>query len=361
MIIIQIVPQLPPVINGVGDYALNLARQLRQDFGIDTQFIVGDRSWKGETTIEGFSIRSLEDFSSQSLLSLLSEIFTTNILLHYVGYGYAKRGCPIWLVDSLQQWRNGNDRRQLITMFHETYAVSRQPWTSSFWLSPLQKQLAARLAQLSDLCVTSLQEYSQIISSLSFGKHPQVHALPVFSSIGEPTKVPSLAERDRRLIVFGGRGRRIKVYQKSTAEINLACKLLGITEIVDIGPLTGLNLSTIGNVPIREMGECSAMEISEIFANSLAGFFNYNIKRLAKSTIFASYCSHGILPISSHSIPLAIDGIQVGKHYWIADERALHDSKIEACQAISDNAYHWYQTHRLSVQAQLMASQIKSI
>lgn len=47
--IIQIVPQLPPAINGLGDYALNLARQLRQDFAIETHFVVGDHSWTGAT------------------------------------------------------------------------------------------------------------------------------------------------------------------------------------------------------------------------------------------------------------------------------------------------------------------------
>jgi hypothetical protein len=39
--IYQIVPRLHPRIDGVGDYALSLARQLRHDYGIDTHFIIG--------------------------------------------------------------------------------------------------------------------------------------------------------------------------------------------------------------------------------------------------------------------------------------------------------------------------------
>ena len=61
MNIIQIVPQLLPVINGVGDYALNLARQLREDFGIETHFIVNDPHWQGEELIENFSISKFCD------------------------------------------------------------------------------------------------------------------------------------------------------------------------------------------------------------------------------------------------------------------------------------------------------------
>jgi hypothetical protein len=37
----QIIPRLPPAIDGVGDYALSLARQLRHDYDIDTHFIIG--------------------------------------------------------------------------------------------------------------------------------------------------------------------------------------------------------------------------------------------------------------------------------------------------------------------------------
>ncbi|HEY9599664.1 MAG TPA: hypothetical protein V6D33_18535 [Cyanophyceae cyanobacterium] len=38
MNMISTVPQLPPAIDSVGDYAFNLARQRRQDFDLDTHF-----------------------------------------------------------------------------------------------------------------------------------------------------------------------------------------------------------------------------------------------------------------------------------------------------------------------------------
>ncbi len=42
----SIVPRLPPAIDDVGDYALNLARQLRKDFNVPTHFIVGNPTWQ---------------------------------------------------------------------------------------------------------------------------------------------------------------------------------------------------------------------------------------------------------------------------------------------------------------------------
>ncbi len=83
MLIIQIVPHLPPAIDRVGDYALNLAQQLRKDFGIESHFIVCDPSWTGATQIQGFPISQVNVHSADTLLSLLASDRTAKILLHY--------------------------------------------------------------------------------------------------------------------------------------------------------------------------------------------------------------------------------------------------------------------------------------
>jgi hypothetical protein len=54
----QIVPALPPDVDGIGDYALQLARRLRANHGVETYFIVGDPSWKGQE-VEGFQAVSV--------------------------------------------------------------------------------------------------------------------------------------------------------------------------------------------------------------------------------------------------------------------------------------------------------------
>lgn len=354
-----IIPRLPPAIDGVGDYALNLASQLRQDLGIETHFVVGDPTWAGETQIEGFPINQVNVCSANSLFSLLPRDRLATVLLHYVGYGYAKRGCPSWLVDGLQRWRTGSTHRLLVTMFHEVYA-SGPPWTSAFWLSPLQRNLAARLAQLSDRCLTSKQYYAEILYELSQGKQTQIPTLPVFSNIGEPKQVPPLAKRHRRLVVFGGHSNRLRVYQKSLAELSHACELLGIKEILDVGSSTGLTLSSVNGVPVVEMGQRSAKEISNILLNSLAGFLNYNSDYLAKSGIFAAYCAHGLFPVSSQASTFPIDGIEPGKHFWVSDDRKTGLKDLVEMQVIADNAYTWYQTHSLSVQAKIFTSHLVS-
>jgi hypothetical protein len=224
----------------------------------------------------------------------------------------------------------------------------------------MQRNLASRLAVLSNRCLTSTQAYAKLLNELSLGKHTEIPTLPVFSNIGEPQQVLPLTKRDRRIVVFGSPSNRQRVYQESLAQLELTCQLLGISEIWDIGPSTSLTLSTINGIPVVELGQRSAAEISGILSNSLVGFFDYpcdyRVKStyLTKSTIFAAYCAHGLLPISArYNMP--IDGIEVGKQYWIPEGQT---TSLQGLQAIADRAHAWYQTHNLSVQAKTFAALI---
>lgn len=361
MKIISIVTGLPPTTDGVGDYALNIARQLQKHFGIETHFIVGNPLWDGVSHIERFPVRQVAEHSIVSLSSALQnnsqEIST--ILLHYVGYGYAKRGCPFWLVNGLHRWRRENKNRFLITMFHELYATG-PIWASSFWLSSVQKNLAIRLSRLSDRCFTSEERYAQILHQFTLGKQAKIPNLPVFSNIGEPEQVPPLAQRPRRLVVFGSSSNRQRVYQRSLASLERCCQELEIEEILDIGPPINLDFSSVKGIPVVKTGKITALEISTILLSSIAGFFDYNTDYLAKSTIFAAYCAHGLIPIGIFYSELEFNGLSAGKHYWLAD-RPRGRLNLEVAQAIADNAHAWYQNHNLSVHAQTFATQLKEI
>jgi len=351
MQIISIVPNLPPAIDGVGDYAFNLARQLRQDFGVKSHFIVGNPRKIEVREIEGFSVIQVPEHSATKLLSILQHNYqqTTTVLLHYVGYGYAKRGCPFWLINALEKWQNASVNCTLVTMFHEVYA-SGPIWASSFWLSPLQKNLAIRLSRLSDRCLTSKQGYAQILYELSAGKQIKIPTLPVFSNIGEPEKVPPLIDRPRRLVVFGAASNRRRVYQRSRLALERTCQELKIEEILDVGPPTDFAISSVNGIPLVAMGKKTAPEISTIMLNSIAGFFDYHTEYLAKSTIFAAYCAHGLIPIGTFYSEKQVDGLEAGKHYWLADS-SVDKLTWEVGQAIANNAYAWYQNHNLSAQA----------
>ncbi len=353
--LIMIVPRLPPLVDGLGDYGLGLARRLKQDFGLETRFVVCDPAWSGSSELEGFAVTALASrtFSAlcQKLQAWEQNPDPTIVLLHYVGYGYARRGCPTWLVNSLEAWRKGGAQRYLVTMFHELYASGTPIWTSSFWTSVLQKQLAVRLVRLSDRCLTNRQASAEVLQSMSKGKHPEILALPVFSTIAEPKLTQPLRARVPRIVVFGGRGQRQRAYQRSLPILEQACLSLNIEEIVDIGPPLSQPLPLVAGQAIKVLGVQPATEISRLLADAIAGFFDYPIAYVEKSTIFAAYCAHRVLPIGGVYPQQTLTGIEPGQHFWTGP--TTHAGlDWDRLQAIADQAYAWYQPHSLLDQTQ---------
>jgi hypothetical protein len=350
--ITSIVTQLPPSIDGVGDYALNLAHQLRKDFNIQTRFVVGNPGWDGTAEIEGFQVRKIQNRSPEALLDALAEDFCAPVLLHYVGYGYAKRGCPSWLVQGLQQWKNLHPSCSLITMFHEVAAFG-PPWTSSFWLSSLQQNLAGKLATTSNSCIVNKQQYGDWIEKLSGSRKIDITCLPVFSNMGEPELLLPLSERSRRLVIFGSRNSKLDIYDRYLPVIAKICKFLDINEIIDIGVPTGLNLTEISAVSIQEQGITEAAKVSQIMQDSIAGFLSFPPpSHLAKSGIFASYCAHGLIPCMVEHSMEPVDGLESDKHYW--SDRSNLQLSLQTGQDIANCASNWYQAHSLSAQSNFL-------
>lgn len=357
MSITTIVPRLPPAIDGVGDYAWRLATQFSQNFGITTQFVVADPVWQGASTMTEISSQVIPVRSKQHLLQLIRPLSDAQqiILLHYVPHGYARKACPFWLVRALEQWKSESTHRSLITFFHELYALDwHRPWSSDFWLSPVQQHLAARLAQLSDVCLTSTERYTQDIDRLSQGKHAHVPILPIFSNVGEPTTVLPLTQRQRHLVIFGQRHSKRRIYQESGVELERICRSLAIEQVWDIGPQTGMAPESIAGIPVRELGELPATEISDLLSRSLAGFLTYDPWRLSKSGIFAAYCAHGLLPVNHRGLAQPVDGLIAGTHYYVSQPASTLD--LDAGQAIANQAFNWYQSHCLSKQAQIFTN-----
>ena len=87
------------------------------------------------------------------------------------------------------------------------------------------------------------------------------------------------------------------------------------------------------------------MEASALFSRSLAGYFTYPAPHLAKSTIFAAYCAHRMVPVTFRGNDDPSDGLRAGEHYLFGDDRdAAFDDAAGAAHA-------WYHGHRLRVHA----------
>jgi hypothetical protein len=315
--VLQIVPSLPPPDEGVGSYALCLERALA-GHGISTCFLTAE---------DGGLARRLEEAEAADAL-----------LLHYANYGYQRRGCPLWLPGALHRWHRGAGNRRLITVFHEVYATG-PPWRSSFWTQPVQRRIAAAVARESDALVTSLDLYARRIGPAAAPEKTAV--TPVFSTVGEPPEVPPLGSRAPRMVLFGGRGARGRAYGELRHDLAAACRALAVEEIADVGPPLDRPEESVDGVPVRRRGVLPAAEVSRLLLGSLAGFVAYPAFFLPKSTIFAAYCAHGVLPVQAWRRRSRAGGTAPR---WTTGSGDL--------QATAAAAHAWYGGHSLERQAE---------
>ncbi len=355
--IIQIVPRLPPAIDGVGDYALSLASALRSSHGIQTRFVVGDSSWEGEPSVGGCSARCLVANSALAVISSLAESPGVSlVLLHYVGYGYQKRGCPIWLVRGLRGWLSGGKQRRLVTMFHELYAFG-PPWRSSFWTSPMQRLLARQMARLSRNCLTNLPQSARVLRGWRGAGCSPVQCLPVFSNVGEPKQVPASGERRPSMIVFGKAPSRRLAYTRHTHDLEQACRTLKLSQVVDIGP--GEIDCTNVTLQVVRRGPLNSEQVSNELLRARAGFFTCPAPALEKSGVYAAYAAHGLLPVTfSSNHAENADGLVQSRH-WVTADRARYVAADEL-ETVTSSLKKWYAGHALEAQAKRFATLLRS-
>src|SRR4051812_1748993 len=89
--VLQVLPQVPGSFDGVGDYALNLARALSAHHGIGTTFVVAAaapaESRDNYRVISGLDPRAAPALARDH----------QHVILHYANYGYQRRGVPFQL------------------------------------------------------------------------------------------------------------------------------------------------------------------------------------------------------------------------------------------------------------------------
>jgi len=339
--LLQIVPKVPGGIDGVGDYALTIAEKLLERFETETVFAAFNVSVKN---VRGFEVVSVERVQSYD-----------RVLLHYVNYGFQKRGIPFRLLSILRDLRRVH-RGKLVTIFHEFYA-SGPPWTSAFWLQPLQKGLAKSIAELSDSCIVSsnnfLRELNRMVPKLRIELHP------VPSGVGEPPLSQNqIVERDpNRWAIFGGTAlveRSLRSFRQALSRIpdSVAPKKLFVLGGHE-NPATRSLLVDLG-LETDCRPQIAANEASEILATCSFAWFNYFHRPdvepsvILKSSAFASVSAHAVIPVFPHGgSSISIDADQMPGPFFIEGQH-VNVPGADARVATAIKIYDWYQRHASS-------------
>ena len=288
--IIQISPTYPPNIGGIGSYTKILSDYLSIK-GIKSQILVPDYLGKKNNN------QILFGKKNKSLEFILDQNNSQSIILHYSGYGYAKRGLCFNLIKSLEKWKQNKKSRKLITIFHEIYAKGPF-YRMSFWTSIFQKYLAKKLFKLSDTSFVTSKYNQQILSSL-YNKKKKIIYTNVFSLVGELKKNKLLKTRKNKVLIFGNTFQKKLLYKNillNKIKYERLLKKLSIKEIIDIGPKINISKKiNFKNIFIKRTGIISEKKISNFLKNSKVGLVYYPVGQMTKSSIVAAYASHGIL------------------------------------------------------------------
>ncbi len=346
--LIQIVAGLPPAFDGVGDYALAIARALRERQAVETLFVMANPAWRGPCSIEGFPVTSLARKDPASLLLAMrgtraasGAVPATPVLFHCSLYGYAKRALAFWLQRGVALWKRESPESSLITMFHELIADG-PIWTSPFWLRGMQSGLIRRFARESEGEPDFQQRarYRQHLARIAgIEETSACQTTVVLSTVGEPDKLPPARTRRRQLVVFGRPNSRDFVFSQCLLQLERTCTSLGIERVLEVGPDAsrrehGLPLA------VEATGALAPAEVSAILRESLFGFIALDAGILSKSSVFAAYCAHGIVPLVAGKDSGEADGLYANRQYLRAPvEAGVGNEQLEA---VSQSAHTWY-------------------
>ena len=352
--VLQIVPRLPGTFDGVGDYALNLARALSANHGITTTFLVAGNT--SVTSKEGYAVSS--GLSSEGSAALAQKC--EHAILHYVNYGYQARGVPFSLRAFAKQLRS-QLRGRWVTMFHELYA-SGPPWKSAFWLRPLQVGIARDIIDASTACVVSNRPIERAIHAYDPGK--KVYLAPVTSNFGEPKLSGFDGTSPKRWAICGGTaliGRSVQLFEQLHPLIPEVfapehLDVVGGHEELSIRSALDRLSRSRPRLSCHYHPEVSAEDASEVLRKSSFGWIDYFGAgkmwpgMVLKSTAFAAFCAHGIVPILSHrEEPIAHKGDALPGPYYITPG-AIHFPVPEQLPETRQKVYSWYHEHADSQQ-----------
>jgi hypothetical protein len=358
--LIHVMPRRTAEPNGVADYALALARALRSYRGVNSVFLSGTPSVDAMPVEDDWKTVCVPKRKGQVLadtIRLLSaETNARAVVLHFSGYGYHKRGVPVWLVQGLRIWRRRAGATPLLTIFHELYASGR-PWQSAFWLCPLQKWIARNILNLSSVAITPTDLYSKRLSGWRDGSAIKITAMPVFSGVGEPGCGSPPCARAATAVVFGLAGVEDRLFRIYRQKMEGIISALGIEKIFDIGPRLFSIPGTLAGAPVISKGVLPQCALSEQLHHARFGFLAYPLDFVGKSGVFAAYAAHGVVPIVLSEKLGTFDGLQPSRHF-VDGLRLATRVGTEDLASIQDKLFTWYTSHSVKVQAEYLMNSI---
>ena len=362
-VLTHIVPTLPPQSGSAGEYAFILASQLRDQYGINSKFILCNPDWDGPTRIGEFVIRRLRLANEAGLWGMLASLKDhPPVLLHYDGCAYQKNGTPAWLYRGIKSWLDESNRgvnrnkQQFITIFHEMWESSTNPWESAYYLQYLQRNLVKKLHSISQTSIVTTphsQSFLEAVAALKTSLLPIPGNLPTI----ERALVDGGSETPLRVAVLGAPLFRVDAVRRHSnllRALDQANHLVGVTLIgrrfttaETSDPDVALLEKYVSSKRIETLGSLGPEQVALALSQSDLILFPFGSRRALKSGSFMSALATGCAAVLCDARDAFT--LRERKHFIACDdsassiERFMQIMTSGELERIATSGRTWYQ------------------
>jgi hypothetical protein len=300
-----LVPTLPPFIDGVGDYTTRLCEH--SSFLSHSLFLAAKGAEESLSMSPSQAILPLP-CDGRQLIKLLADCDIKIVILQYSSFGFDARGCPLWLLNALRQWRYRNPSSTLVVMAHEL-------WFTPALLSPnhllqvFHRRKLIKLFRYCDHIFTSTPGYADTLRKLI--AYVSISALPIGSNI-LPTPGGSSVKRNANAwVLFGRQSSRIRALQAFSKWIPLlfeagllhSLEIVGSVDSADLLQLEKTKLAALlPHSKSYHHGSLTAPDVSDVLSSSTYGLFAQPLASCLKSGIFMAYAAHKLAVVVPESL-----------------------------------------------------------
>lgn len=295
---------------GVGDYCVQLWEhwpEPQPQWG----FLVPQAAAASQAQLSEVKIAEFEK-STRGLVTALEQVKAQTVVLHYVGYGFHPKGCPVWLPKALKEWIAISSERRVVVMFHELYATGAI-WSSNFWVKPIAQKIIRDLILVADLWLTSCSRYQFELVNKFAADLKKGALIPVGANIlaVEPVNFdrpwPLVGGGKLKVVIFGLAKTRLWALNVHAKLLKFLCEL-GWVESITLAGTSGLDAKAsremaqhradIGHAHLwHEAFDLTASQVSQLLAIQDLGLISNEPDLLTKSGTFAALSVHGVLSV----------------------------------------------------------------
>lgn len=184
MKILFITNNFPPIVDGVGDYTYNIAKQFVEHN--HEVYVICKSNSQINTTVHGMTILPIINkwnyICYKPIINLIKEKTIDVVSLQYVPHGFHPKGLPFPLIKLTKEIKNCNTK--LFTFFHEVSVEKENGNIKKMLLSMLMQHISKRIIENSDYVATSIEYYKNMILRLVPDKK-EIPLIPIASNIPE--------------------------------------------------------------------------------------------------------------------------------------------------------------------------------